>query len=218
MRPRSTLRIDAEPRLVGAVDEDITLVAVHIRDQHRQGIGDQVQPALALGELPLRAVASSPLEEQSGDEQRLQRNDRQDAEDVPPVESARTTADGTGPSCPRADGPRGSASALAPASRRLPDRATALTRVKPRTGPVALAKGLSARFERPGRIRLTARRPERTNRESALRLGRSSATTAGVALSSNSASETRKLCRNRIAVGGTHRGRVTYPDVTSIFT
>ena len=41
---------------------------------------------LALRELPLRAIASSPLEEEYGDEPRLQEDDRQDAEDVPPVE------------------------------------------------------------------------------------------------------------------------------------
>ena len=83
---RSALRIDAEPRLVCAVHEDITLIAVDVGDQGRQRIGNQVHSPLALRELTLGTVASSPLEEQPGDQQRLQRNQRHDAEDVPPVD------------------------------------------------------------------------------------------------------------------------------------
>ena len=41
-------RTDAEPILVGSVDEQVALVAVNLGDQCGQGIGNQVEPALAL--------------------------------------------------------------------------------------------------------------------------------------------------------------------------
>ena len=78
-------RTEAEPALVSSVDELVTLVPVDVGDQRRQGIGNQVEPALALDQGRFGPSTTVPVNQQAHDQQRLDAQECRRRDHVPTV-------------------------------------------------------------------------------------------------------------------------------------